>query len=92
MVGIPAYLSLLGFFMGRWYAQRQGQCPHRGRVWGAFLFPLFALAIPALQLQAILVSMAAALASGLTAHHSLKLSLVVTLLAVIAAAVGSTFL
>lgn len=82
MLVIPALLAIFGIFAGRWYALKKGQCPHRGKVWGAFTLPLLALAVPALQIQAFAVSLAAALAAGFTAHQTIKTTLIATTVAV----------
>lgn len=81
---LPAILGVLGLFAGRQAAMARGQCPHRGRVWGAFLLPL--LLLPLMMQQSpliLLVSVGAALGAGLTAHSSMKVSLVATILGVV---------
>lgn len=75
----PAIFAALGLFVGRHVARRKGLCPHRGKVWGAFLLPL--LLLPLMMAQAplvFMVSAGAALGAGLTAHSSIKLSLFAT--------------
>jgi len=69
-------LALLGALLGAKIAKMLGQCPHRGKVWGAFLLPLSCLAYPPLQPLALAASAAGALGAGLTAHGSLGRSLV----------------
>ena len=70
MIVLPLLLALLGIFLGRLFALKRGECPHRGKVWGAFLLPLIGLAVPELQFQALAISLTSALAAGLTAHAS----------------------
>ncbi len=82
---LPATLGVLGLFAGRQAAIARGQCPHRGKVWGAFILPL--LLLPLMMQQSpliLLVSVGAALGAGLTAHSSMKVSLVATFVGVVA--------
>lgn len=72
MAAIPLILSLLGVLIGPPIARARQACPHRGKVWGAFLTPLLALAVPSLQFQALGASLAAAVGAGLTAHKAVK--------------------
>lgn len=74
MVALPWILSLVGVFIGPPIARARQACPHRGKVWGAFLMPLLALTIPSLQFQALGASLAAALGAGFTAHKPVKLT------------------
>lgn len=80
---LPAILAVIGIFAGKRLALVIGTCPHRGKVWGAFVFPL--LALPALVDQTplpLLVSVGAALGAGLTAHEVLPKTVIATLLGV----------
>ena len=69
---LPLVLALAGIWVGRHVALARGACPHRGKVWGAFLLPLLALPVPGLQFQALAASLSAALAAGFTAHRSVQ--------------------
>lgn len=85
MTYLPALFGVLGLFVGRHYALKYGECPHRGKVWGAFLLPLLLLVLMMDQAPLVfLVSAGAALGAGLTAHRSIKVSLVATTLGVLA--------
>ena len=77
---LPLALSLIGLAVGPSVARSLNNCPHRGKVWGAFLLPLFALVSPALSFQALGASLAGAVSSGLTAHRSFSSSLAATLI------------
>ncbi len=69
--------------MGRRVALRRGQCPHRGKVWGAFILPLCLLIVMMAQAPLVfMVSMGAALGAGLTAHSSMRTTLLSTITAV----------
>ena len=72
---LPTGLALLGALLGAKMAKMVGQCPHRGKVWGAFLLPLCCMLYVPLQPLALAASAAGALGAGLTAHGSLKRSL-----------------
>ncbi len=83
MTYLPALLGVLGLFVGRHYAHKYGECPHRGKVWGAFLLPLLLLIVMMDQAPLVfIVSAGAALGAGLTAHRSIKVSLPATTLGV----------
>ncbi len=73
---VPLALSIAGLLLGPVLARALHNCPHRGKVWGAFLLPLLALVSPSLQMLALGTSLGAALAAGLTAHRPLSLSFV----------------
>lgn len=90
MTYLPALFGVLGLFVGRHTARKYGECPHRGKVWGAFLLPLLLLIVMMDQAPLVfLVSAGAALGAGLTAHRSIKFSLCATALGVaIATEVG----
>lgn len=88
---LPLVLALAGIWVGRRAALARGACPHRGKVWGAFTLPLLCLPVPGLQLQALGVSMGAALAAGLTAHRSVQATVAAVLLVGGAAAAGVRF-
>ena len=85
---LPLAMALAGIWIGRRVALARGACPHRGKVWGAFLLPLIFLPLPGLQFQALAVSMGAALASGLTAHRAVPATFVAVLLVGGAATAG----
>ena len=85
---LPAVFGLLGLFVGRRVAARHGLCPHRGKVWGAFLVPLLLLVVMMAQAPLVfMVSMGAAIGAGLTAHSAMKTTLLATSAAVLAATV-----
>jgi hypothetical protein len=71
---IPFILSLVGVLAGPPIAQAMHNCPHRGKVWGAFLTPLLAAFYAPLQILALAASLGGALGAGLTAHRSLAIS------------------
>ena len=75
MYFVPVILSILGLFIGPAVAKKLDNCPHRGKVWGAFILPLLALFYPPLQMHAVAVSFSAAVAAGLTAHGSFSVTL-----------------
>lgn len=75
MFTLPALLSLLGVVLGPPLARSRNECPHRGKVWGAFLLPLLALLYQPLQFQALGASLAGALGAGFTAHQPVKTTL-----------------
>ena len=77
---LPLALALAGIWIGRRVAMARGACPHRGKVWGAFLLPLLGLPVPGLQFQALAASMAAAVAAGLTAHRSVSATVLAVLM------------
>ena len=80
---LPGLLGVLGLFVGRKVALMMGACPHRGKVWGAFLLPL--LMLPLMMDRAplvLLVSAGAALGAGLTAHSPTRHTLCATLVGV----------
>jgi hypothetical protein len=81
MAFLPLLLALIGVFAGRMIALKRKTCPHRGKVWGAFTFPLVALLLPSLQFQALALSLAAALAAGFTAHRPVRTTLIAVLVA-----------
>jgi hypothetical protein len=79
MTYLPALFGVLGLFVGRHYAHKYGECPHRGKVWGAFLLPLLLLIVMMDQAPLVfMVSAGAAMGAGLTAHRSIKVSLLAT--------------
>lgn len=89
MLALPAVFGVLGVFVGRKVALMRGACPHRGKVWGAFLLPL--LLLPLMMDVAPLVLMVilgAALGAGLTAHSELKVTALSTALGVTLATLG----
>ena len=94
MIFLPQLLALLGLFLGRKLAQVSGNCPHRGKVWGAFALPLLTLpfAPPSTQLLPLLVSAGAALGAGLTAHSEMPKTFGATFLGVMLATGVSVFL
>jgi hypothetical protein len=80
MLWLPAFLAVVGLFVGRAVALWRGGCPHRGKVWGVFLLPLLVLPLGAAPLV-LLVTAAAVLAAGLTAHSRLRVTVAFTALA-----------
>jgi hypothetical protein len=88
---LPLALAIAGIWIGRRVALARGVCPHRGKVWGAFLLPLACLPLPGLQFQALAVSLGAALAAGLTAHRSVQSTFLAVLVVGAAATAGVHF-
>ena len=80
---LPAIFGVLGLFVGRRVAVARGLCPHRGKVWGVFLLPLLLLVVMMAEAPLVfIVSMGAALGAGLTAHSSMKTTLLATAVSV----------
>ena len=50
---IPLELSLAGLVLEPIITTKQNNCPHRGRVWGAYIPPLFAVFYAHLLLRAL---------------------------------------
>lgn len=92
VIFLPAILGVLGLFVGRRLALRHGACPHRGKVWGAFLLPLLALLLMMDRAPLVLlVSAGAALGAGLTAHFPIKVTLPATIAGVALATLVAKF-
>ena len=92
MLALPAVLGVLGVFVGRKVALMRGACPHRGKVWGAFLLPLLALPLMMDVVPLVLmVVLGAALGAGLTAHAALRVTALSTTVGVTLATVGGYF-
>jgi hypothetical protein len=94
LIFLPQFLALVGLFVGRKLAQVMGNCPHRGKVWGASVLPLIALpfAPEPVQLMPLVVSACAAIGAGLTAHSDMPKTFGATLFAVLIASALSAVL